>query len=236
MHTFFAINIPAIGEETVLDETNSKHLVQVLRMQYGDEVLLCNGKGKMANATLVLADKRKAILQIRNVIEEAASPTPLVLAAAFTKNKSRNEWLLEKVTEMGVSEIVPLICTRSEKEKFNYDRMNGILVSAMLQSQQAFLPILQQPVSIKNLVQQYEGYNKLIAHCNEKSNPIALSNAVQPISKTIIMIGPEGDFTNEEVQLCLTSGFKEVTLGKNRLRTETAAIFSAAIFNGINNG
>lgn len=233
MHTFFATIIPKISETTILDETNSKHLVQVLRMQYGDMVWLCDGKGKRAEAKLMVADKRKAVLQIQNITETLPTKTPFVLAVAFTKNKSRNEWLLEKATELGVSEMVPLITTRSEKEKFNFDRMNSILIAAMLQSQQTFLPTLQQPIALKNIVKQYTDYNKLIAHCNEKSTPLTLHQALQSKNKTIIMIGPEGDFTNEEVSLCLSLGFKEVTLGTNRLRTETAAIFAAAMFYGL---
>jgi 16S rRNA (uracil1498-N3)-methyltransferase len=156
---------------------------------------------------------------------------------AFTKNASRNEWLLEKATEMGVQSVIPIIATRTEREKIRYDRWKNILVSAILQSQQFHLPHLLEATSLKDILSKYSNApQKLVAHCMEDKLRNPLSIALQPHKETLILIGPEGDFTAEEVALCEAQQCKSISLGDTRLRTETAAMAACAYFNMINHG
>lgn len=217
-----------------LDEPTSKHCIQVLRMREGESLLLTNGKGLKATATIVTADRKRCGVQLTEAAQLPARPYRLALAIAFTKNNSRNEWLLEKITELGVEHIYPLVATRSEKEKFNAERLNNILVSAMLQSQQCFLPVLHELLPLKKIGSLQEQYpRRLIAHCMEEEQRMSLTGALAMPEHTLMLIGPEGDFTAEEVTLCLGQGFRPVTLGANRLRTETAGLYACTVFNAL---
>ena len=135
---------------------------------------------------------------------------------------------IEKATEIGVSEIIPLICDRTEKEKFRHDRMNAICISAMLQSQQCWLPVLHEPVLFSKSIQEISAEGKFIAHCEDSDNKTNLSN-LKPLNHSTILIGPEGDFTQKEIDLALQNGFQPVSLGETRLRTETAGVVAAAL-------
>jgi 16S rRNA (uracil1498-N3)-methyltransferase len=224
------------GQQQVftLDESTSKHCIQVLRMQEGESLLLTNGKGLKVRAKIVAADRKRCGVQVEEQEQVAARPHAFALGIAFTKNKSRNEWLLEKVTEMGIEAIFPLVTTRSEKEKFNEDRYNSILVAAMLQSQQCYLPVLHEPLAIKKIGSILPGYpHKLIAHCLDAGPRTAITDLLSPAGTTLVLIGPEGDFTQEEVTLCLDNGFRPVSLGANRLRTETAGLYACTVFNAL---
>ncbi|MDE3145340.1 MAG: RNA methyltransferase, partial [Bacteroidota bacterium] len=143
------------------------------------------------------------------------------------KNASRFEWFLEKATEMGVCEIIPLLCHRTERQHFRFDRMNNILIAAMLQSQQTWLPALQTPTSFQTVVDQSQYTQKLIAHCEEDQKKdmkdVQLMNDVQ------ILIGPEGDFTSDEILSAIQKNYKPVSLGNTRLRTETAGVMASAL-------
>lgn len=218
-----------------LDESASKHCIQVLRMQEGEQMMLTDGKGKKILVTIIAADRKRCGVRPDHAELIAARPYRFALGIAFTKNNSRNEWLLEKATEMGVEEIYPLICSRSEKEKFNADRLKGILVAAMLQSQQCYLPILHEPVALKKIPDAVQEMGqKLIAHCLDTGERVSLLTQMKAGQDTIALIGPEGDFTKEEITLCLGSGFNPVSLGVNRLRTETAGLYVCTIFNVLN--
>lgn len=154
-------------------------------------------------------------------------PYHLHLAVAPTKMNDRFEWFLEKATEIGVSEIIPLLCERTEKEKFRYDRMNGILVSAMLQSQQTWLPCLHEPTLFADVIKGGSTEQKLIAHCLPGQKQQRSSVITHPSS--LILIGPEGDFTPKEITLALEKEFVPVALGNTPLRTETAGIVAATL-------
>src|SRR5690606_12576624 len=145
-----------------------------------------------------------------------------------------NEWLLEKITEVGCYEIIPVQSIRSEKTKYNEARWESILIAAMLQSQQCFLPQLQTLTSFKNLMQQTTAAQQLIAHCETESSKMSLHTSIQKGKDLRMLIGPEGDFTSEEIQLALSSGYQPVSLGPNRLRTETAGLYSCTVFNALN--
>jgi 16S rRNA (uracil1498-N3)-methyltransferase len=218
-----------------LDEPTSKHVIQVLRMQEGEQLLLTNGKGLKAIGTIVSGERKRCGLQLSSYEKIAERPCKCALAISFTKNNSRNEWLLEKATELGIDQIIPLVTARTEKEKFNAQRLLGILVSAMLQSQQSRMPQLMEPVALSKLFPLFgEDTQKLIAHCIEETPRVSLLQALQPQKNTVALIGPEGDFTKAEIDLCLEKDYKPVTLGPNRLRTETAGLYVCTVFNALN--
>jgi 16S rRNA (uracil1498-N3)-methyltransferase len=210
-----------------LDEDTSKHMISVLRMQKGEEVLLTDGKGSKAKAAITDDNRKRCVVQVLSVEKEEEPKPKVSIAISIVKNASRFEWFLEKATEIGVSEIIPLLCERTEKEKFRYDRMKGILVSAMLQSQQAWLPVLHEPTAFESVVKSSHQHQKYIAHCLPEQKQ-QLSSAIRHLS-SIILIGPEGDFTPKEISLALENGFAPVALGNTRLRTETAGIVAATL-------
>lgn len=229
---FFYISDYSGESNITLDEDTSRHIVQVLRMGKGEKLNLTDGKGKLLTCEITDAHKRRCTV---NVIQQRELPPParhISIAISLLKNANRFEWFLEKVTEIGVSEIIPLICERTEKEKFRMDRMQNILVSAMLQSQQCWLPVLHEPDRFDDLVmREFGNAEKFIAHC-ANGDKYQLIN--QPINQpTCILIGPEGDFTSQEIELALQNGFKPVSLGETRLRTETAGVVAVALLSHI---
>ena len=236
---FFYIPDIAPGQTDLqLDEDTSKHVIGVLRKKTGDQLHVTDGKGHLLVAEI--KDDHKKRCMVRLVDTQTAPPASrrTVIGISLVKNPGRFEWFLEKATEIGITDIVPLICDRTEKEHFRYDRMKSILVSAMLQSQQAWLPVLHQPVGFGQLLKQedvIDNTQKFIAHCMPGSKqPLAeLVNASLP--SQIILIGPEGDFTNEEVSFATQHYFIPVTLGDTRLRTETAGMVAAVLLKSMGN-
>lgn len=218
-----------LGEET------ARHVVQVLRRQEGDKLELTNGKGVSATATIVLAEKKKLEVLIEELTQHELPPAGLHLCVAFTKNAGRNEWLLEKATEMGARSIVPVIASRSERERIRYDRWTNIMVAALIQSQQYYLPKLSEAMTLPDILQRFNGTpQKLVGHCIEGFSRRPLSEVCQKGMETVALIGPEGDFTAEEVEACYSEGFTGISLVYQRLRTETAAMAVCAYFNLIN--
>lgn len=230
---FYTETIPAEQNIVVLNEENSKHAVQVLRMQNGEQLRLTDGLGNLYTAEISDAHKKKCTVNILDRKFEAAPVKQVSIAVSPVKNNSRFEWFLEKATEIGVTEIIPIICTRTEKQHFRYDRMNGILISALLQSQQVWLPKLYEPMKYEKYIQSLEnkGAQKFIAHCEEdkKTSLRDLLSTNQLINQSAILIGPEGDFTKEEIAIALQNDFTPVALGDTRLRTETAALVAATL-------
>jgi 16S rRNA (uracil1498-N3)-methyltransferase len=215
-----------------LDADTAKHIWQVLRMQPEDKVMLTDGKGTLAEGTIHDAERHKCNVSIEKVSFHERQGSILHLGVAFTKNNSRNEWMLEKATELGVASIIPLITSRSEKTHLRYDRWQKILQSAILQSQQYYLPLLTDIVSLSEAAKKYKAVpQKLVAHCVKEIVKTPLHEMLKVSTETILLIGPEGDFTRDEVNLCIENGFKSISLGVQRLRTETAAITAAAYFN-----
>jgi 16S rRNA (uracil1498-N3)-methyltransferase len=230
-------------KQIVLNEDTSKHVVQVLRMKAGERLNLTDGKGNLFIAEIIDDNKKHCgvkMIDSRFTSPSAAEGLPkaqhdsrkITIAISLLRNSNRFEWFLEKATEIGINEIIPLICERTEKQKFREDRMQSILVSAMLQSQQCWLPVLHKPVDYELIFRQEEiihASQKFIAHCieDQKRNLADLVNEALP--SQIILIGPEGDFTSEEVQLAVHNHFDAVSLGDTRLRAETAGVVAAAI-------
>lgn len=211
-----------------LDEPTSRHVIQVLRMRNGEKLQLTNGLGKKLLAELRDQSKKSCAVA---VLEQEQVPPPaanITLAVSLLKNNARFEWLIEKATEMGVGAIIPLLCDRTEKSQFRKDRMHNILVSAMLQSQQCWLPLFPEPVRFMQWVETAPISARLIAHCMEgDKTPLARVAALS--GNKSISIGPEGDFTPQELSAALKSGFNPVSLGNTRLRTETAAVAATAL-------
>lgn len=213
-----------------LNEETSKHVVQVLRMQTGEQINLTDGKGNMLTAEITEAHKRNCLVKITGTSYKEQGARKTSIAISLVKNASRFEWFLEKATEIGVSEIIPLICERTERQHFRYERMKGILVSAMLQSKQVWLPVLHEPVKFENLkIGEFENSIKIIAHCEESEKQQFSNLQMDPSSNYLILIGPEGDFTPQEIEFALKNNFQAVALGETRLRTETAGVAAAVL-------
>lgn len=218
-----------------LDEVESRHIATVLRKNVGDSVLVFNGKGTLYNADIVSADKKRGVqVFIKSVeAEQIDKPPFLHIAVAPPKNIDRFEWLLEKVTEIGVREITPVICKHSERRELRTDRLEKVLLSACKQSLKFTLPILNEPVLLNKFLQHNStAASKIVAHAT--TSPIHFNKVYKQGNDLLVLIGPEGDFTTEEIQLAIASGFLPATFGNSRLRLETAAVFAASAFNILN--
>lgn len=220
------------ADEIKLDEDTSYHIVQVLRMKPGELLQLTDGKGNLLTGSIIDYHKKQCRIRIGEKRYLVAGTRKVGIAISLIKNASRFEWFLEKATEIGVSEIIPLLCERTVREKFRFDRMKGICISAMLQSQQTWLPLLHEPVSFDQLFRQEEigSYQqKFIAHCGDgDKQSLAVLPDRSPVSE-IILVGPEGDFSPKEIELAAQMNFTAVTLGETRLRTETAGVVAATL-------
>jgi 16S rRNA (uracil1498-N3)-methyltransferase len=216
-------------DELILDEDTSKHVIVVLRMKKGEQLNLTDGKGNLLKCEVTEEHKKHCGIKIKSKIENPGSKNLVAIGISLIKNSSRFEWFLEKATEIGVSEIIPLVCERTEKEKFRFERMKGILISAMLQSQQTWLPLLSEPKAFRDVIDQSKHDQKFIAHCaeGEKKNLASLENDIY--TSKIILIGPEGDFTPAEVEWASQHFYLPVRMGETRLRTETAGIVAAVM-------
>lgn len=224
---FFEESLPDGTGNFILSEETSKHLIQVLRMKAGQSLILTNGKGIELNVSIVNPDKKKTEVSFNNRRNLLAPDNNNGIAISLLKNESRFEWFLEKATELGIRKIYPMISVRTEKKSFRPERMRNIMISAMIQSQQYFLPELTAPMTLEAILAINEFEHKLIAHCLEEGDKAEMKNIIQRGMATIILIGPEGDFTPEEVEKCKANRFIPVSLGSTRLRTETAGIVSA---------
>jgi 16S rRNA (uracil1498-N3)-methyltransferase len=210
-----------------LNEVSSKHCIQVLRMQQNDRLDITNGKGFLFEATISVAHKKNTVVTILTEKQLAPSAQYLCLGIALLKNATRLEWLIEKATEMGVQKIIPMICERTIFEKFKLDRMQNIVQSAMIQSQQVWLPELASPIKFKEVITQQKNAQKLIAHC-EPGNKIDIKK-MNADKDCLLLIGPEGDFSPAEIEWALEHNYQAIHLGPTRLRTETAGLFALSV-------
>ncbi|MEY4934987.1 MAG: hypothetical protein RIS64_1346 [Bacteroidota bacterium] len=215
-----------------LGEEESRHVCQVLRKRMGDTVHCTDGNGTLFETVLHEIGKKRATLRIIAQQNNLEIKIPLHIAIAPTKNMDRFEWFLEKATEIGISEITPLICRRSERTVLKIERLNHILLTAMKQSLRYHLPKLNEPIDFKSFMNQNHSADvaKWIAYCTEDTR-VPLQQVVQKGQPSLILIGPEGDFMPEEVELAFLKGFRGVSLGHHRLRTETAGIVACQIVN-----
>ncbi|MFD2874585.1 16S rRNA (uracil(1498)-N(3))-methyltransferase [Mucilaginibacter ximonensis] len=234
MHLFYTPDITPSTPQYFLNEEESKHAVRVLRLEAGSPVQLIDGKGGLYTAEIKDAHPKRTILQITGVTTGYQKRNHyLHIAIAPTKNLDRLEWFLEKATEIGIDEISLIICHRSERKEAKTERLNKIITSAIKQSLKAYHPILNEPIAFnKFLAQPFDG-QKFIAHCEdqEKTN---LQTELQKQGRYLILIGPEGDFSSAEIDGALDNGYKAITLGESRLRTETAALEACFEVNFLN--
>lgn len=232
MQLFYVPDISS--SEVFLNEDESKHAVKVLRLHNGDTVQLIDGKGGLYKAEISDANHRKCRLAITyKQTEVGKKDFRLHIAIAPTKNIDRFEWFLEKATEIGIDEITPLLTKHSERKTLNTERMEKILISAMKQSLKTYLPVLNNITCVNDLISTAVCKNKFIAHCGEGEKQ-HLKNIVPKGEDILVLIGPEGDFTAKEIQYTQKHGFREISLGKSRLRTETAGIVACNIVNMAN--
>lgn len=226
---FYIEHFDAARQSIELNEDTSRHIVQVLRMKQGEKLNLTDGNGYLITTQIEEEHKKHCRVTVIEKKYIPADALKITIGISLIKNTSRFEWFLEKATEIGITEIIPLICERTEKQRFRSDRMKNILTSAMLQSQQCRLPVLQEPVPVKTIIESSRQHQKFVAHCseNEKQDLSAIIN--HAMDSKIMLIGPEGDFTKEEIDFALHHQFIPVALGHTRLRTETAGIVAATI-------
>ena len=228
---FYSPNLVPTNDMLELDEDNSRHMVQVLRMQEKEPLHLTDGKGTLVLAEILQPHKKKTTVRKLSELQTEPRPKRVSIAISLLKNAARFEWFLEKAAEIGVNAIVPLICERTEGKHFKKERWQQILVSAMLQSQQCWLTELAEPLAFEKLFKNSPWLaheTKWIAHCEDEEKS-TVSLLPKNATNSIILIGPEGDFSRKEIDLALQHDFKALSLGKNRLRAETAGLVAASL-------
>ncbi len=231
---FYNSNLKENSERFSFSPEESKHIVKVLRKKVGDILLITNGSGLVFKARIIDTSHKKCEAAILSFEKKIEPMHHLHLVVAPTKNNDRFEWFLEKATEIGINEITPIICERSERKVIKLERMQKVIQSAMKQSLQAFLPKINEPIALNDyLAKEQEGL-LFIAHCAE-GEKLELKRRVAADKDITVLIGPEGDFTESEIKTALEAGFLPVSLGKNRLRTETAALVACTTVAIINN-
>lgn len=222
---------PDIASNPVLPESDSQHCVKVLRMRPGDSVQAIDGNGWVYDCVLADAHPKHAMLQ---VLGRRMQPLPwtqkITVAVAPTKMMDRMEWLVEKLTEVGFNEFVPILCRYSERKEIKEERLRKIAISAMKQSLKATLPDIKAMTPVADFIKNCDAKQKLVAYCDLAIPRRLLAETYSPSVDTAILIGPEGDFSQAEIQMALDYGFKPVSLGENRLRTETAALYACSAF------
>ena len=223
----------ALGTIVTLDVEESGHCAKVLRLNTGDLLQITNGEGWMFEGHLLNNNPKACTLRIdvKNFVEK--NRANIHLAVAPTKNIGRFEWFLEKTTEIGIDEITPLFCRHSERQNIRVDRLNKVITAAVKQSLNAYHPLLHEPESFRDFMKQETGSQKFIAYVDEEPRP-HLKEVYKPGSPAIILIGPEGDFSHDEIGLALEKGYQAVSLGQSRLRTETAAVVACHTLNLMN--
>lgn len=224
MQLFFHPEVSENDKEVRFSREESKHIVKVLRKKEGDSLHLTNGKGWIFETEITLADQNNCSAKIISSEKELPPPYYLHLAVAPTKMNDRYEWFLEKATEIGIQEITPVICDHSERKVVKTERFQRVIQSALKQSLHSRMPILNEPVNLSEFLQQEISGEKFIAHCEEDKPRKLLSGGVKKGISTTVLIGPEGDFSSEEIKKATAAGWLPVSLGNSRLRTETAAI------------
>ncbi|SMD05123.1 16S rRNA (uracil(1498)-N(3))-methyltransferase [Pedobacter nyackensis] len=233
MHVFYTPDINS--NEYVLNEEESKHCIKVLRLGVGAMVYLIDGVGGLYKAEITGEHKKQVTLRVVEAKYEYNKRNHhLHIAIAPTKNIDRLEWFLEKATEIGIEEITPVICERSERKIVKEDRLYKVITSAVKQSLQAYHPVLNPQTTLSAFLKQENDSVKMIAHCLDNEPRQFINQVTEPKQRYTILIGPEGDFTGNEIELALQNGYKPLTLGNTRLRTETAALAACFEVNYLN--
>lgn len=233
MQLFYAPEIESNTEQFTFDKEESRHISKVLRKKEGDTLYITNGKGWLFNAEIINADIKNCVVTIKSSELKRKKNYYLHMAVAPTKMNDRFEWFLEKATEIGIDEITPIICDHSERKTIKPERYEKILQAAMKQSLNCYLPKLNEAISYNDFMDGDFNGQLFIAHCEdqEKSD---LKRKVMADNQVLILIGPEGDFSINEIETAKNKGFTPVSLSDNRLRTETAAIVACHIVSLMN--
>lgn len=235
MQLFYApdITLPAY----TLNEEESAHCMKVLRLTAGDTLHLTDGRGNLYRAVLEQPHPKHCTVRIEETVPAFSHRSyELTVAVAPTKNTERYEWFLEKATEIGIDRIIPIECRHSERRTLRSDRGDRIVTSAMKQSLKAYRPAVDEMTPVKDVIAMPFHGKKLIAHCAADGRRTFIGDAIGAGDPVLILIGPEGDFSDEEIAAARAAGFTEISLGESRLRTETAALTSVAIVSFINQG
>jgi len=235
MQLFYNPDLDKSISQFTFSQEESRHIVKVLRKKEGDILHITNGKGYIFESEILLADQKKCKAQIISTKKKHAKAHWLHIVVAPTKNNDRLEWFLEKATEIGVNEITPIFCDRSERKVIKKERLEKVIQSAMKQSLRSYLPKLNDAISFKAFIEKEQNGLLFIAHCEEEEK-VDLKRRVAPDKDVTVLIGPEGDFSQNEINIAYEKGFLPVSLGEYRLRTETAAIVACTTVNMINNG
>ncbi len=233
MQLFYNPNINLDTKNFFFDKEESKHIIKVLRKKDTDILYVTNGLGFLFITKITLASDSKCTVEIVEVIKNDVPKNHLHIAIAPTKMNDRFEWFLEKATEIGIQEISPIICEHSERKQLKTDRFEKIIQSAMKQSNQLFLPKLNESILFKEFISQDLEGQKLIAHCEDNEKKM-LKNILEINQKIIILIGPEGDFSSKEIENAMKNNYIPISLGNTRLRTETAGIVACNLVNFLN--
>ncbi len=224
MQLFYNPDITKLSTEFTFDKNESRHIVKVLRKNEGDHLSITNGKGFLFTVEIIRANDKKCTVKIISSEEVKKSWNyHLHVAIAPTKMNDRYEWFVEKATEIGIDEITPIICDNSERKILKTERIQKVIISAAKQSLKYTFPKLNNPIKFSDFIKQDQNGLKLIAHC-EDSDKNSLKNLIKPQQDITVLIGPEGDFSLKEIELALRHKFIPLSLGKSRLRTETAGI------------
>ena len=223
MQLFFTSDIHENSDTFSFNKDESRHIIKVLRKSKGDKLNITNGRGWLFEAKIIQPDQKQCVVSIISKTKQPPRPYQVHLAVAPTKMNDRFEWFLEKATEIGIGRITPLLCERSERRVIKKERYEKVIQAATKQSLHFFMPELDDLTSFNDFVKENIRGEKFIAHCEEKDKK-SLKEVIQTNTDVTILIGPEGDFSSREIESAIKNGFKPVTLGDTRLRTETAAI------------
>ena len=234
MQLFFCENL-TLNCDVILSQEESYHAAQVLRMRNGEIIHLTDGLGHLFKGELINVDSKKSLVRITEEVPQMSATINLHIAIAPTKNIDRFEWFLEKATEMGVAEITPLLCRYSERKEIKPERLNKVIVSAAKQSHHFLFPKLNPIVKFEEFINTTTVENKFIAHC-ESSDKNDFGKSIANKRDALLLIGPEGDFSEQEIQLAISNNYFPVSLGESRLRTETAGVYACAVFNALAQG
>ncbi|PQJ79050.1 16S rRNA (uracil(1498)-N(3))-methyltransferase [Polaribacter porphyrae] len=235
MQLFYNSDITKNTTQITFDKIESKHIVRVLRKKEDDTLNITNGKGFLFEAKINIANDKKCIAEIISVTEKSKLwDYYLHVAIAPTKNNDRFEWFLEKATEIGIDEITPIICQNSERRIVKLERFEKIIQSAMKQSLKFTLPKLNLPIKFNEFINLDFDGKVCIAHCEDVKQKKNLKSIIHPSEKTTILIGPEGDFSSQEIKKSLTKNCIPISLGESRLRTETAGLVAVNLVSFVN--
>ncbi len=226
MQLFYNPALDDQSQDIVFDKDESRHIIKVLRKNTGDKIFVTNGLGILFETEIAIASDAKCVVRVINIEKAAPRPYRLHIAVAPTKMNDRFEWFLEKATEIGIDQITPLLCDRSERRTINESRFEKIIHSAMKQSQTLFAPRLNPLTPFATFVSSARATQKFVAHCSDSHRDLLKSKMV-PASDYLMLIGPEGDFSDKEISMALENDYLPVSLGDTRLRTETAAVVGA---------